>query len=188
MQQRSVRRAENGSARKKGIAALAIGGLLLAGGGGSLAYWSTQESVGTGTISTGDLNLTLGAGDWKLQGAVGAEVASVTPSDVKIVPGDVLILTQELSVTLVGDTIEADLSVDSTGLMDGLPEGVTVSLDVAGLTAQAGGIYRLTPDNVGQVGEVTVTVDFSEVTAERISTNKTFDLSEIAFSLVQAES
>lgn len=186
MQQENVRRGNNRSTRNKGIAALAIGGLLLAGGGGTLAYWSTQESVGIGTINTGNLDLDLGTGEWTLKGVMDTAAVVVEPADVSIVPGDILTLTQPLTVTLEGDTIEADLSVDTSNLTTPLPTGVTVDLVIDGAVTGNDGVYRLTPRDVIGPLAATVTINFSGATENQISTDKNFDLSEIAFSLVQA--
>ena len=80
--------------RAKANVAIAAGAALLLGGG-TLAYWSTQQVIATGTINSGDLNLVAGTGTWTLQGVAQTAPTPVTDiTTVKLVPGDVLTLTQ----------------------------------------------------------------------------------------------
>lgn len=150
--------------RLTGILAIGAGALLLAGGGGTLAYWATSASLEAGTIESGHLDLELGDGSWTLQGlASGPAVDLDDLDDVIIVPGDVLTLTQELDVTLEGDTLVADLTVDDSGLLpvEVVSDRFQVTLTLDGVGTQPDGttsVYRLTPADVAGVDPIQITL------------------------------
>lgn len=172
--------------RAKGITAIAAGAVLLIGGGTTLAYWTASRSIEAPSIAAGDLNLTLGEGEWTLDGVVGDAVTVTSLANVRLVPGDVLALSQELDVTLVGDTIEAVLTADTAGMFvgddadafdvqfavdgDPLGEGITFDSEDAG---------RHT---------VTASIRFDAGTPDRERVGVPIDLSKIRFTLTQASS
>lgn len=177
--------------RTKGtaIAAIAAGTALLLGGTGTLAVWSTQTALTAGPIESGNLDLLLDTteGVWTLQGLVGGlltlDPASI--SAVRIVPGDVLTLTQPLEVVLEGDTLAADLSLSSTDVVGGaLAPYVDVDLSVTGLGSAVDDTYRITPDTDGEL-TATVTITFDPATTGQLGANTTLDLSNLVFSLTQ---
>jgi alternate signal-mediated exported protein len=177
-------------ARTKGIVAIAAGTALLLGGGGTYAYWSTQQALTAGTVESGDLDLALGSGTWTIQGVLdGAPTAVADPANVRIVPGDVLTLTQPVTVTLVGDTIEADLAVSAADIVPApLAQYMTVDFTSTGLgTATGVNTYRVTPATAGTV-TATVTITFSSTTPDRVAVNTPVDLDNISFALTQATS
>jgi len=108
---------------------------------------------------------------------------------VRIVPGDVLTLTQPLDVTLVGDTIAADLSVVVDEIVPpALASYVSVDFSSTALgTATAPNTFRITPADAGTI-TTTVTLTFSQTTPDRVATNTSVDLTAIAFELNQAAS
>jgi len=175
---RERRPARPGRSRVKAITAIAAGAVLLLGGGTTLAYWSTSLTVPAGTVNSGDLNL-VAAGEpaWTLQGVLEAAPTTVAdPASVLIVPGDTLTLTQDVTLTLVGDTIEAALEVADATLPAGLDATVTTAgADAANLTAA---------DN-GATLTVTVEFVFDPATANRDLVNTSFDLSDVALTLTQ---
>lgn len=187
MSDQSPASARPAASRAKGIIAIAAGAVLLLGGGTTLALWNSSASLTAGDVQAGDLNLTLGAGTWTLDGLL-TDAAPVTdPSTVRIVPGDVLTLTQTVNVTLVGDTIQADLVADTGDL---LPAGAATYIDVD-LAVSAGtevtpGTYRLTPAQVASPLTATLTITFDEATPDRELVNAVLDLNEVGFTLTQA--
>ncbi|WP_430593113.1 alternate-type signal peptide domain-containing protein [Humidisolicoccus flavus] len=177
--------------RMKGILALGVGTVLLIGGGSTYAYWSTEQALTAGTVESGDLNLELGTGTWTLEGVLDTTPTAVTDiSSVQIVPGDQLVLTQALDVTLVGDTIEAILSVDLTDFFPaGATDYLTADFSIGSVGESAGtNAYRLDPTDVAAPITATVTINFSGTTPNRELVNSSFDLTDVAFTLEQASS
>jgi len=182
-----------GGVKGKAIAAIAAGTALLLGGAGTLAYWSTEQALTAGAVESGDLNLTIdpAAGDWTLQGAVGSALP-IDPADiaaVRIVPGDVLTLVQPVEVLLEGDTLAADLTVntDDLGVGGALAGLVDVDLQITGLQPTATNTYRLTSATDGAL-EATVTITFDSATANREGVNTPLNLNNVVFTLTQASS
>lgn len=176
------------NARTKAILAIVAGSALLLGGGGTYAYWSTQVNLGAGTVQSGDLNLSLGSGSWSLKGVLDAAANPVSAiGNVRIVPGDVLTLTQPLTVTLVGTTIAADLKVDTTTAIPAeLAPYVTVSFTSSAGTA-TGNTWRITPATAGALS-TELKITFNGTAALREGVNQTIDLSKVGFTLTQASS
>jgi alternate signal-mediated exported protein len=176
-------------ARTKGIVAIAAGTALLLGGAGTYALWTTSIDLGSGTIESGDLGLSLGTAQRTLDGLLTGPlpIDPAALNAVRIVPGDVLELTQPVTVTLVGDTIEADLTVDAgTAFASGdVAPYIDVALEVNG-SAATDNTYRVTPDTAGTL-TATVTITFDEETPGLDGTLETIDLAELGFTLTQAE-
>jgi len=91
----------------KGALATGVGVALLLGGGGTLAVWNQSVNANAGTIASGELKLAAATGAWTSNITKGA----VDPAVYKMVPGEKLAFTQDLTVTLVGDQLNANLSV-----------------------------------------------------------------------------
>lgn len=176
----------------KAIAAIAAGTALLLGGTGTLAIWSTQTALTAGPIESGNLDLIVDTteGAWTLDGLVGGLI-TLDPADisaVRIVPGDVLTLTQPIEVILEGDTLAADLSLSSTDVVGGaLAPYVDVELAVTGLGSAVGNTYRVTPQTDGTLVAV-VTITFDATTSGQLGANTELDLSNLVFSLTQVAS
>lgn len=182
-----VRRSRRGTA----TLAIAAGTALLLGGAGTYAYWSTETALTAGVIESGDLDLTLGDGTWTLAGVLQPATAVTDLTDVRLVPGDVLTLTQPITVTLVGDTIAADLtstlgpSFTSGSLAPYLDVELTLP---AGLgTATADNTYRIV-GATEQTVDATLRITFLADTAERDGVNSAVDLGGVSFALTQASS
>jgi len=175
--------------RTKGILAIAVGTALLLGGGGTYAYWSTQQALTAGTVTTGDLNLGLGTPSWTLTGVLSPAAPVADPAAVRIVPGDTLTLTQPVTVTLVGNTIQANLAVNTGSIVPAdVAQYVSVAFTAPGLGTPTGtNTYRVTPATAGTIN-ATVTVTFSSSTPDRIAANTAVNLNNITFSLTQASS
>lgn len=179
------------SSRTKAIVAITAGTALLLGGGGTLAYWSTEQALTAGTVTSGDLDLALNAGaTWTLKGVLDASatpIAAADVTDVRIVPGDVLTLTQPVTATLVGDTLEADLTVTLPSAL--APAGdFNVEFEITGMTESAPNTFRLSPADSGTALTATLTITFDENTPDRDSVNTAINLDEVTFTLTQASS
>lgn len=178
------------SRRGTAILAIAAGTALLLGGGGTYAYWSTQTALTAGPVESGDLDLSLGTGTWTLQGVLGTAQTVTDLSAVRMVPGDVLTLSQPLEVTLVGDTIAADLTAElgptfTAGTL-GANLDVELTIDSYG-TATAANTYRIIESDSG-AATAQVTITFDPATPDQVGTNQSVDLDDIAFTLTQASS
>lgn len=164
--------------RTKAIIAIAAGAALLLGGGTTLAYWSTSQVLDVGTINSGDLNMvTSGTPAWTLQGVADAAPSTVAdPTAVEIVPGDVLTMTQDVTLTVQGDTLTAELAI----AQGTIPTGLTATVESAGVTPTA-----ITEADDGKTVTVTVTITFDGATANRDLVNTAFDLGDVTLTLSQ---
>lgn len=182
---RSARQHRRGPA----ILAIAAGTALMLGGAGTYAYWSTSTALEATTVQSGNLGLTLGGGTWTLQGVLGGVTNIADLSAVRIVPGDVLTLTQPLTVDIVGDTLVADLranvGVDLSASALGAQLDVELDLPTDYGTATGPNEYRLTDADSGST-TATVTITFDPTTSGVTAVNQTIDLADISFSLTQA--
>ena len=112
--------------KTKGVIA-GVAGVALLTGGSTFALWSASADLEGATITNGAL--AVDAGDpmeWVDVSADRADSPHVIDADEwRMVPGDVAQGTQELTVTMTGDNLVANLSVDTTDVDP--PEGVTIS-------------------------------------------------------------
>ena len=182
---RDIRPAQAGSSRTKAIIAIVAGAVLLLGGGTTLAYWSTQATVNAGTVSSGDLNLTLvETPSWSLtpEGGTAAPVADITVID--IVPGDTVTLTQDVTITLIGENLIADLAVDGVTVPTGiLPTVVTVTDDEGAAFPGTG----LTSALNGERVTVSVAFQFDPATPDRELVLTDFSFEDVQLTLSQQD-
>lgn len=89
----------------KALVATGLGVVLLAGAGGTFALWGDEEAVATGTITDGELSLTVAAGQW--QEGDGTAIADITAY--RMVPGDTVTFSTSATPTIVGDNLRATL-------------------------------------------------------------------------------
>ncbi|PVE76057.1 alternate-type signal peptide domain-containing protein [Microbacterium testaceum] len=178
--------------RGRAIVSIAAGTALLLGGAGTYAFWSTEVALDAAPVSSGDLDLSLGDAEWTLQGVLGQAQPVGDITSVRIVPGDVLTLRQTLDVTLVGDTIEADLEASLGGTFDaGLGEYLDVQLSLAGFGSMVDATtYHLVEGDVTdqdgtQTVEATLTVTFDPLTSGRNGVNSSVNLEDVVFTLTQ---
>lgn len=179
------RAAPAGRSRTKAIIAIAAGAVLLLGGGTTLAYWSTQATVDGGTVSSGDLNLTLvDTPAWSLtpEGDASAPVADITA--INIVPGDTVTLEQDVTLALVGDSLIADLTVGGVTVPTGiLPAVVTVTDDLGATFSGTG----LTSDLDGETVTVSVAFQFDPATSDRELVLTGFSFEDVQLTLEQQD-
>ncbi|WP_150957040.1 alternate-type signal peptide domain-containing protein [Microbacterium testaceum] len=178
--------------RGKAIVAVAAGTALMLGGAGTYAFWSTSEALQATAVSSGNLDLALQPGSWELEGVLGGVTNVANVADVRIVPGDVLTLTQPIDVTLVGDTIVADLSAELGGSFSGgLGAYLDVALDLDGVgTANDATSYRLTAADIAdedgtQTVEATLTITFRGTTGGQLGAASSVNLDDVEFMLSQ---
>jgi len=139
----------------KGALAATAAGVLLLGGAGSLAYWTSAQDVSGANINTGHLKLVspdCGAG-WVLDGGA-TYVAQL------LVPGDTLTKVCSFTVESSGahltadfDTTAPDLSGDAA-LLDELGVSATYKLNTVSVASNNVAVVD------GDVIEATVVVDW----------------------------
>jgi alternate signal-mediated exported protein len=142
----------------KGALAAGVGGVLLLGGAGTLAYWTGAVSVpGQTGINSGKLSLTdttvggCPAVGWLLDTAV-AGGGAFNPVTATIVPGDVLTKTCTYLVGAAGTHLHATLVPTAPGATGDLSSALTV-----------GGTFM---DGVTTVTDITEAMDGHTVTAK----------------------
>ncbi len=173
------------NSRTKAIVAIAAGAVLLLGGGTTLAYWSTQATVNGGTVSSGDLNLTLvDTPTWSLtpEGGAAAPVADIDAID--IVPGDTVTLEQDVILTLVGDNLVADLTVGGVTSPAGMLPAVVSVTDDGGATFSGTGLTSATN---GETVTVSVAFQFDPATEERDLVLTDFSFADVQLTLEQQD-
>lgn len=182
---RDNRPARAGNSRTKAIIAIAAGAILLLGGGTTLAYWSTQATVNGGTVSSGDLNLTLvETPSWSLtpEGGAAAAVTDITAIDV--VPGDTVTLTQDVTLTLIGENLIADLAVAGVTVPTGILPAVVSVTDADGATFSGTG---LTPALNGNTVTVSAAFQFDPTTPDRELVLTDFSFEDVQLTLTQQD-
>jgi alternate signal-mediated exported protein len=149
----------------KGAIAGAAGISLLLGGAGTFALWNANAATAAGTITAGTLSISAasGAGTWQANGSSVADIA-----DYRIVPGDVLTFTKDVTVTATGDSLTAVLALGpgsivaasdgaaDTALADALAGSATFAASGSGITRVGStDTYSVA---AGTNGTVTITV------------------------------
>jgi len=149
----------------KGALAAGLGVAMLAGGAGTLAYWTHDETVTGGNINSGHLNLVTdatnaGCGAWKLD--TGEAPATTYVDGDKLVPGDVLTKDCAFTIQAVGNHLRATVGVSTpnfsgtdTDFLGNLTATVG-ALKVNGTTVTA---ITDTDDGKALTASVTVTFD-----------------------------
>jgi alternate signal-mediated exported protein len=167
----------------KGTAAIAVGAALLLGGGGTLANWNAEATAAPGTIVSGDLNVVKSVnGVWKDRNG-----ATIDISSYKVVPGDKLTFTQDLTVTLVGNKMAANVATTGISATNGFtPANVSVSAPVltVGGTAVANPL-KPTVTGADQTVTATITFEFLSTTTGRVDTTASYNFNNVAFQLTQ---
>ncbi|WP_158588176.1 alternate-type signal peptide domain-containing protein [Galactobacter valiniphilus] len=114
--------------------AVALG---LAAGGGTFALWNSTATLNGGGVTTGKLAVAAGAVSYT---DASPDAANTTwLSTYRIVPGDTVISKQDVTVTLVGKNLKADLSlVNATGNILDIPAALASDLTVTYAAVPAG--------------------------------------------------
>lgn len=171
----------------KGSAAIALGAALLLGGGGTLANWNASATQAPGTIVAGDLNVVnaTSAGVWKDRAGTTIDITAY-----KVVPGDKLTYTQDLTVTLKGTKMAANIATTGITPANGFVGTDTVAVTGPALTLAGTSTTvtnPLTPleDEGAQTVTATITFEFLSTTTGRADVNATYNFNNVAFQLTQ---
>lgn len=163
----------------KGVVAASVGGLLLLGGGGTLAYWGDADAVAGGGFDSGQLRLetdgtNAGCGNWMLNDSEGPAV--VYAAGDKIVPSDVLVRDCAFTVKAEGEHLKASVGIGSASFTPGGATGFGGMLTpvVSALKIDGSPVTQLTEAHDEKALTVTVTVTFNTA-----ATNSTQDLSTV---------
>jgi alternate signal-mediated exported protein len=183
----------------KGAIAGAAGVALLLGGAGTFALWNANVGVASGTVSTGTLSFGTNSGaTWKDTSA-GAATTTFDPATQKIVPGDVVTLTQVITVNATGKNLKAQLAYapSSVAIPVDLAPHIAVALvasKVSGDAALSGSgttvsPYIITPSAGGtSTFSVVLTFTFDSTTTGAIGQGESVDLSGATYTLTQIHS
>lgn len=153
----------------KGAIAAAAGVVLLLGGAGSLAYWSSSADVDGGTITSGHLQLLTdttnpGCSPWTLDGGDPFTSASL------VVPGDTLTESCTFTLSATGDHMQGTVVASAATMTGDLASALDVA--VSGITLNGTAASTFTEANDGQALGVDVSVTFntdSDNTTEDVS-------------------
>ncbi|MDR0958755.1 MAG: alternate-type signal peptide domain-containing protein [Propionibacteriaceae bacterium] len=133
---------ERSRTRRQAIIAAACGAALLVGGS-TYALWSATDTVDFGTVTAGDLNLAqVGTvsyydvspdrADTSAIEAAGGQLGHTIDSltDYRIVPGDTLAGVAQYGVTLEGDNLVANLTVEPAAAATNSFTGTNLTLEM----------------------------------------------------------
>ena len=167
----------------KGAIVTGLGVALLLGGGGTLAVWNDSVETKAGSIAAGDLQLT----DQKT-GVWTSNVTKSAISDIntyRVVPGEILTYTQDMTVKLLGDQMVATLEHQGAGVDNGFGSNVLVSTPV--LKNAKGQVLPSTELRPADSGKVTATTTFTfkSETTNRDSVNAQYNFDEVEYVLTQ---
>lgn len=160
----------------KGSVAAAAGIALLMGGAGSLALWNDSATVNAGTVSSGTLAIT------------GSTGGAWSPTIAKIVPGDTVTYTKQLTVSATGDNLKATVTSNIASITNNITGSTATSTFVVKtspggvVVTPTAGVYTL---NGTYTVDVTVTVAFSASTTGLTGQNASVNLSTLAVTVTQ---
>jgi alternate signal-mediated exported protein len=166
----------------KGSAAIALGAALLLGGGGTLANWNAAATQTPGTIVAGDLNVvnSTSAGTWKDRAGTTIDINTY-----KVVPGDKLTYTQDLTVTLHGDKMAANVTTAGVTPTNGFT-ATNVSVSPVALTVGSAALANPLVAAAGtQTVTATVSFEFLSSTTGRTDVGVAYNFNTVAFQLTQ---
>lgn len=176
----------------KGAIAGAAGIVLLLGGAGTFALWNDSTSFDGGTITSGTLSIDDSAtGAWKDVSSDGP-VGGTAIADIdafRVVPGDTLAYTQNITIHATGDNLLATFGYSLSGGDVAAPVSATVTVkDSLGATVPTSTV--LDQDDDGAVYTVTVTFDFPSTIGDGVGNGQQlqateFDLGSVAVTLQQ---
>lgn len=99
----------------KAVTASVLGIGLLAGAGTTFAKWYEEQSIGESSLTAGHLNISVENAEWKDVN----KNTTINAETFKMVPGDKLSYTANVTPDLVGDNLEATLKVNTAGTVTG---------------------------------------------------------------------
>jgi alternate signal-mediated exported protein len=157
----------------KGSIAGAVGIALLLGGAGTFALWSDNAAVNGGIVQTGTLDIALtGTAAWKDISPDAANTTWVVATD-RLVPGDTVTLTQDVTVVATGKNLKALLAytAGSITINSTVAPAVVVSLSATKVSGDAtisagtlANTYNILPVSGGtSVFRVVITVAYDKL-------------------------
>ncbi|RDV08047.1 alternate-type signal peptide domain-containing protein [Arthrobacter sp. RT-1] len=166
----------------KGTAAIAVGAALLLGGGGTLAAWNESVSAAPGTIVSGDLNVTAAAGVWTDRAGATINIATY-----KVVPGDKLTYTQNLTVTLVGNKMAADIVLTGANSVNNFTAANVTISPLLLKTSTGATASRLAPVSGSDTQTVTASTvfEFKSTTSGRSDVATNYNLGDVKYTVQQ---
>lgn len=139
----------------KAAAAGALGVALLAGLGTTFAKWYEEQTIGDADMQSGHLNLNVDGAQWV---DVNNGNAAINADTFRMVPGDKLRYTADVTTDLAGDNLEATLRVNTDETVSGDLQ------DIVEVTATAGDgtdtERTVTPADNGTTIQVSVELEF----------------------------
>lgn len=99
----------------KAAAAGALGVALLAGLGTTFAKWYEEHSIGGSSLESGHLNMTVDGAQWTDLNSG----QTIDEAQFKMVPGDTLLYTADVTPDLEGDNLVATLKVNTSETVTG---------------------------------------------------------------------
>lgn len=160
----------------KGSIAAAVGIALLSSGAASFALWNDSATINAGTVSSGTLAITSsGTGSW-------------SPTLAKIVPGDTVTYTRQMTVSATGDNLKATITSNIGSITNNITGSTATSTFVVKtspggvVVTPAAGVYTL---NGTYTIDVTITVAFSSSTTGLTGQNASINLSTLAVTVAQ---
>jgi alternate signal-mediated exported protein len=182
----------------KGAIAGAVGIALLLGGAGTFALWNSSIGVASGTISTGTLAFGTATGATWTDNSPGALTTTFDPTSQKIVPGDVVSLSQNITISATGKNLVAQLAYQPssvaipTDLVGKIVPTITVTKVSGDATITGNGTstpYTITPAAGGStILKVVISFAFSSTTSGVVGQGESVDLSGASFTLTQIHS
>lgn len=159
----------------KGAIALGAAALLLAGGAGTYAAWSSDASLDGGSVQTGHLKITEVAGEsgwtWATPGVDGEFTPGTGEDSDSLAPGDSIRFEGKYNLEIKGSNLKAELVAEdpATGT---LPAGLTWEADETdeltgldetdnGEEVTVGGTLTFADDATGSMDQ---TIDISGLT------------------------
>ena len=165
----------------KGAIAAGAAALLLAGGAGTMAAWNASVDVSGSNISSGKLTLDTVANSTSW--TYGDGTTPFDPANNKIVPGDTVIFTTQVTIGAEGENLEAEFDVDSATIGGSLATKISTPVVSAEIGNSA--VTTVTDDNDGDVVDVVVEITLPD-TADNTSQEGTLDLTNFAITLDQS--
>lgn len=175
----------------KGAIAAGAAALLLAGGAGTMAAWNSSQTVGGGTVQSGNLSLTTVSGStgWKwVNGPLAGQ--AFNPTADKLVPGDQVAYDAVVKIGAQGKNLTAKLVADAASITgtNGLDTALTnnVTADVDGTTLPTGpGGATVTSAQDGKNVNVHVNFTLPSSVSGTTAQDGTVNLSNFAVTLTQ---
>lgn len=174
----------------KGAIAAGAAAVLLLGGLGSYALWQDEETLGGGTINSGELYFDPVADTASWTETTSGTSIGADPSGFLIVPGDVLEYTTDYNVTWAGDNLLASITADFADVtgdaeLEAALAGATVSVNGGANVPNGAPVSLPLGATSPTLITVAVTIPFDINTGGLIAQDESVSLADIALTLDQ---